>query len=177
MTPEDQAATAAALRQKFDERFQKPRILDREPEEEILRIRAHDFLLAVRTTQASGVLHCPRIVPLPSPAPALLGICGIRGALVAAFSLAALLGGPASFSRGWILLCDRDRTMGLVFDELQGCLRIPTREIRKPAGDTQPTGIAGEVVRIFGENRAVIQIPAVLENVRSWSARTDTQKE
>jgi purine-binding chemotaxis protein CheW len=174
---DDPAAIAEALRREFDETFRRPRALAREREEELLAIRAGESLLAVRTLETGGVLRCPPIPPLPSSFPAFLGVCGVRGALVAAYDLAALLEGSAPASQGsWMLLCGADRRVGLVFDELGGALRVAPSEIRRAAEGGGRTTLP-EIVVVQGESRAVLRIPALVEEIARRSFRPGAIKE
>jgi purine-binding chemotaxis protein CheW len=174
---DDPSAIAEALRREFDETFRRPRALEREKEEELLAIRAGESLLAVRTLETGGVLRSPPIPPLPSSFPAFLGLCGVRGALVAAYDLAALLEGSAPASRGsWMLLCGADRRVGLVFDELGGALRVAPSEIRR-AAEGSGMRMLPEVALVQGESRPIVRIQSLLEQIARRSSRPGAIKE
>jgi purine-binding chemotaxis protein CheW len=100
----------------------------------------------------------------------------VRGALVAAYDLAVLLGGSALGKGGWMLLCGGDRSVGLVFDELGGALRVASSEIRR-AGEGTGQRLFAEVVAVRGESRPVVRIPALLEIIARRSSRAGDLKE
>jgi chemotaxis signal transduction protein len=166
---------ALALRRAFDESFQKPVAREREREEEILLVRAGESLLAVRTAETAGVLRCPRITPVPGPSSELLGICGLRGSVVAAYGLAALLGIPGGRTGEWMFLSIRDRTVGVVFDELEGCRRVPLREFR--SSHDVASGLTPGIVVVAGESRALIRISSLHERIDGRPRRGDSNKE
>ena len=164
MSVEDPAVVADQMRREFDTSFQRPHALDREREVELLAIRAGGMPLAVRTLEVSGVLRCPSISALPSSFPAFLGVCRVRGTLVAAYDLSAVLGGTASTVRRWMLLCGPDRTFGIVIDELEGARRAPASQI--PAVPDERSGeLVPESVALDGTSRPLLRIPALIEAV------------
>jgi chemotaxis signal transduction protein len=116
---------AGELKRRFDSTFALPRAEQREAFERFIRVETAGQPYAFRVREISGLLPAKDVVPLPvgSAAPfGLLGLCGVRGALVPVFSLAALLGQGSAGARGadeapqWLVLCGRadDGRLGLV---------------------------------------------------------------
>ena len=166
---------ASTLKREFDESFQKPLSREREPEEEVLLVRAGEGLLALRTAETAGVLRCPRITPVPSPSSELLGICGLRGSLVAAYGLGALLGSAGARTGEWMFLAHRDRTIGFVFDELEGCRRVPLRDVRRSQGPAH--GVSPEVVVVSDRSRTLIRVSSLLERIDRRAPQAGADKE
>ncbi len=118
--------TAAALRRAFDQGFAQPRIPVKTATEKLLGLRLGGDGYAVRVQDIAGLLADQKIVPLPSPAPHLLGITGRRGEIVPVYNLSALLGYPGQpRSARWIILTGSGPAVGLAFDIFEGHLALP----------------------------------------------------
>ncbi len=134
---------AGALRREFDESFSRAR-LDTASEGTLtfLALRAGGAACAVRLAEVRGLESGRRIVPVPSSAPELAGLSGVRGKVVAVFSLARLLGnpGPAQACR-WLILCGESAELGLTFEELHGAFDAAREDLQNGA-----PGAAGEPV-------------------------------
>ncbi len=129
---------ALELRRAFDAGFaaSPPTPEDRV---DLLLIRVGQDSLALRVAELSGVALCPRLEPVPqaTPQPGLVGLAGLRGALVPVYALAALLGNAGTCSAGrWLALCGTREPLGLAFDELQGFLRLPRSRLHGEVADT-----------------------------------------
>jgi purine-binding chemotaxis protein CheW len=157
--------TVAQLRESFDESFSKAAVSEYEGREDLLVIRAASRQLAIRTGEIGGIMHCPVLTPLPSARPALRGLAGVRGVLVAVYSMAALIGeSPSSESNGWIVLAAVDRTVAFLFEELVGYERVRSSEVHT-ADRTRQDSSSTEAVQIAGFNRTVISIGGLLETI------------
>jgi chemotaxis signal transduction protein len=139
-----------------------------EEHENLLAVRVAGELYALRVRDVSGVERCPRIVPLPSRVPELLGLVGIRGGLVPVYGLAALVSqaGVREAVR-WLILCGGVDPVGLGLGQIEGWLRLPRSELCAPAGKEASGTQPREIVRAGGVLRAVIDIPSVLETLKT----------
>ncbi|HSU39197.1 MAG TPA: chemotaxis protein CheW [Polyangiaceae bacterium] len=118
--------TAETLRSEFDRSFALPLVETAPDTVDLVAIRIADRAYALASAELGGLMAARRLMPLPSPDPALGGLVGLRGALVAAFDLGVLLGLRASaVPTRWLALSARDRQLALSFDELDGYLRVP----------------------------------------------------
>jgi chemotaxis signal transduction protein len=166
--------TAAELRREFDEAFARPMVIDGEVREELLAIRAGDHDLALRSSEVAAILRCPTLTQVPSAHAALRGLAGVRGALVAVYALASLLGPDSTPARaGWIVLCREERSAALLFDDLVGHVRVAQAEIHAAASAAGGAIGAGELVEIAGVHRAVPSVPALLEIIRGTARGRD----
>lgn len=164
MTEKDVAVAmrASDLRDAFDRSFAEPPHEVTDEIEKLLGLHVGEDEYAVRLSEISGLLPEQTIVPLPSPAPELLGIVGVRGAIVPVYSLGALLGhGPTSSSLGWIMLVGADVPIGLAFEEFKGHLRVPRSEI-SVAGDGASQSYVHETVRVSDTLRGIISVKSVV---------------
>lgn len=163
MSPRFSLQTLAELKAAFDESFANPPPGERDAHEDFLLIRAKNQRLCVRVRETAAVLRCPPVTALPSSDPALCGLSGVRGALVAVYSIAALAGETRSpDNRGWILLCAGDRSIALFFDQLLSYARTPSTNVyvNESAG-----GLGNHVVEIDGSKQSVLDIPQLLQTL------------
>jgi chemotaxis signal transduction protein len=170
------SGTVAQLRAEFDASFALAVEIERKASEGMLAIRADHHALTVRTREIAGLMRCPPLTPLPSEQTALCGVIGVRGRLVATYSIAGLLGGGVpSTGNGWIVLPEADRSVALLFEELEGYELVETDAIH--SSETVFENISSkEVVRIKESSRVVISIPGLLEAIHR-STRTRKNKE
>lgn len=157
----------AELRDAFDQPFTRAaEDGTHDPDEQLLLIDAGGLLLALAVREAGGVHACPPITPLPSRSPALLGLVGLNGAMVAVHGLAKLLdptgSAVASAAPRFLVTHGADRSTAFGFDVLVGLARAPR------------TAVASGLVAIGTERRTVIRLEQVAEAARG---RTDLGQE
>lgn len=154
------------LQGSFDEGFARPQQAAAAPGEERLLIRVAGRAYALELRELSGLSRARRIVPLPAAAPGLLGLCGLRGALVPVFSLAALLGLPAGGPPAWLALADAGGAdhapLALAFEGFEGQQRL---------GPGQP----GKTFE--GEARPILSVPGLLETIYVRGRERDAARE
>jgi chemotaxis signal transduction protein len=136
-------------------------------EEDMLAIQVGNGHFAVRVNELAGVHSCRKIVPLPSPAPGLLGVVGTRGRLVAAYRLASLIGAGSSEERlCWLLVCRGDIQVGLVIEGIDSYLRVPTSLVH-PAQSGEVIGEhIDEILEHEGTARSVLSVASILSSIR-----------
>jgi chemotaxis signal transduction protein len=130
----EQASDASALRRSFDEAFARAHRPRATGLEDLLLVRIEGHPYALRIRELEGLHRAGKVVPLPSSCLELLGLAGIRGALVPVFSLPALLGYGGRESPTWLVLCHgaegRGREpMALGFGGLDGHVRVGPDQI------------------------------------------------
>lgn len=162
------------MRSAFDRAFAAP-VSEVEPAEPLIQLRAGDTPLAVRVSATQGIVRCPKIVPIPSRIPELSGLVAIRGAVVPVFDLAALLGLPSAAGRPpWLILAACDGLIGLAFEAFEG--QQSPEWVSGQEGAPVAAGPAGsgeraatQLVRSGGQIRQVVDVPALLESIRTRS--------
>jgi chemotaxis signal transduction protein len=131
------AAIVAQLRRDFDDIFAAPPLPDPPMRENLLAIGVGDLQLAIRFSALSRLVHRQKIAPLVGREPnALLGLAGIRGHLVAVFSLARLLEAQRAPSEegeheSWVVLTTGEEPVGLAFERFDGYLHVEQSAIRR----------------------------------------------
>ncbi|WP_224360306.1 chemotaxis protein CheW [Hyalangium versicolor] len=147
---EDISHRLATLKAEFDASFARPALRAEARWEVLLRLRVGGSPLAVSLERLAGVHALPRVVALPGSPPGLLGVAGLRGQLVAVHDLAANLGLPSDENPGWLLLCDKDRHLGLAVGGFEGQLRVAPEQLL-PCTDSAPRPFLNSTVLRPGE--------------------------
>lgn len=161
---EQLTARLHAYRDAFDRAFALPADTQRDPGIDILMIRMGETVFALRLDELSNVQTCGKVVPIPGSSTFLLGLAGIRGAVVPAFCLATLLGCASTDSKRWVVLCNREAPVGLVFDELLGLRQVQLADIypaQTAAGQTH----SSEVVRQGSQVVSIINLDSVMDQI------------
>jgi purine-binding chemotaxis protein CheW len=109
------------LRRAFDASFAQPAQTAAVDVENLLLISVSGDRYALKLREVSAIAQRPVIVEVPSQAPGLLGIAGIRGNIVPVFRLATLLGYSISGDTlSWVIVCGSDDAMAFAFDGFDG---------------------------------------------------------
>lgn len=175
-SPRPGAVDLAQLRAEFDQSFARKTVTAAQGQQDLLAVRADNMHLALRATQTAAVLRCPALTALPSSNAALCGLAGVRGTLVAVYSLAELVGGKrGSVANRWLALCAADLSVALLFDELVGYARVESHDIlATQKGKAQVAG-AGQLARFGGAQRPLLHIPELLETIYRSAGSGETK--
>lgn len=163
-------ARLQALRSEFDRSFAHRHQPPETGGTDYLLIRVAGEPYAVRLAEVAALEADRTITPVPSEAPALLGVAGLRGALVAVFDLAQLLGHtgagtiPASqrslqhtaASSRWMVLV-QGSLVAMAFGEFEGQQRLGLEALATAA----EAGQHHEMVRAAGAARPIVQLAAL----------------
>jgi chemotaxis signal transduction protein len=142
------------MRREFDAAFAEEVDLRPADTVDLLSVAVDGRRVAVPVGDLAAVQLCPPLTPLPGADARLIGIAGVRGALVLVYDLGALLGGRRTEQRRFLALRRPDATAGIGFDSLEGYLRLPRSAVREAVVETGAGALA--VVRIadlLGEGR------------------------
>ncbi len=164
---------AEALRAAFDEGFTRPTANAPAATLDLLAVEIAGQAYALRVAELQQIAACHAPVAIPSDAPALLGLVGVRGAVLPVFSLAVLLGhAAATASPAWMVIVDAGgEAIALAFDQLVGHRRIPVDALRADPHERRVHDHVRAAVRIDGVARGVIDLPSVTATLRD--RRTD----
>ena len=149
-----------------------------EQTEDLLAIRVSRNAYAIRVSEISGLATDRKIVAFPSPIPELLGVAGIRGALVPVYSLAILLGHNAETEgTRWLALCGTEDPVALVFSDFEGYVRVPLTQLYAAEQEDAARTHAQHVVRATDMVRAVVSIPLVRKTIQRRCGNDGVPKE
>ena len=162
MTDSGLDAKRAAMREEFDARFAQPPLLPQAPGERLLALRIGASGFALRLSEISGIQAQKRIVPLPGGPDGFRGLAGIRGRLVAVYSLAALLGIRGAGEENWLVLTQGSEPIALAFPAFEGFIEESTLV---PAQE-RDTEHVREVLRAGSVVRGVIHLPSVVDAIQ-----------
>jgi chemotaxis signal transduction protein len=169
----------AALRRAFDGARAVPFSLGSDQNaENLLAIRVSGDAYAIRVNEIAGLATGRKIVPIPSPIPELLGLAGIRGTLVPAYSLNALLGyGADAGEPPWLALCGAEESFALAFHEFEGYLRTSRKEVYPVEQKDAARMHVKEVIRVTGTVRPVVSVLLLRETIQERCRRHSVPKE
>jgi chemotaxis signal transduction protein len=157
-------SAAEALRKQFDAAFAEPFAERTADVASFLAIRIDADEYALRVEEIRGFAAARKIVPVPSGVHALLGLAGIRGAVVPVFSLRALMGYTGGDERPrWFVLGGGAVPIALAFEDFDGYLELPVSDVR-PAGEPGRTFVR-EVLRIGDALRGVIALASMAKTI------------
>jgi purine-binding chemotaxis protein CheW len=150
---------AEALRRAFDRAFAEAPAAANEAGEGMLALRAGGEDFAVPLAEVHGLFADRKLVALPGPAPAFLGIACLRSGIVAVHSLAGFFGhAPSAAPMRWMLLAGgRGRPFALAFEHFDGYARAPAGAISVSArgGHIQGTALIADA------HRAILSLSSI----------------
>lgn len=161
--PENQLAT---LRTSFMEAFAQAPAQATAPVSNLLAIRVGGIDFALRIGELAGLVANKKIVPLPTAVSELLGIAGVRGALVPVYSLASLLNAAQDGAPNrWIALSST-AAVGLAFGHLDGYVQVSQSDIYAATQANVTHAHVQEVVRSGDKIRPVISMASLVAAIQ-----------
>jgi len=103
-----------------------------EDRSEVLSVLKFDIggeVFSVAVDQTEGVVHCPRITPLPAPPHGMVGVASVRGRITLVMDLS--LGMNQKPERRRLILLKGEAQLGLLADRVDGVVALEPRSIRK----------------------------------------------
>jgi chemotaxis signal transduction protein len=163
---------ASDMRRAFDLGFAMPPADVAGEVVDVLAIRVAGEPYAIRLLEIGALIADRKIVPLPSSAPDLLGLAGIRGGLVPVFGLASILGhGQGGDGARWMVIHGAHEPIALAFSELEGHLRLPRADIHAAEAPRADRPYLREVAHTPGGIRAVIDVPLLVAAIHDRPGR------
>jgi chemotaxis signal transduction protein len=157
------------LRQSFDRAFSEPEAERAEATLALLSIRVGRERYAVRLSDIGAIEADRTITPVPSEHSDLLGIAGLRGAVVAVFDLATLLDLPRPEGPRWLVLA-KGAPLAFAFSAFEGQIVVPASALA--SAEPGRAGRVRDVVRLAApdgvasnednESLPLIDIPALV---------------
>ena len=156
---------AAALRRVFDAAFAAPPPGRGAPLEGFLAVCIGGDPHAIGLANVGRLVAAPKIVPVPTGRPDVLGVAAIRGALVSVHSLRVLLGygREDNEEHRWLVIAETHDTVALAFEKLDGFVRVPA-------------GVTGAITA-EGVARPIVDVPALLDIITTGKVGTTTRRD
>jgi purine-binding chemotaxis protein CheW len=173
----DLGARAHALRSAFDRTFSEPPALAAASTEDLLAVTIAGDAYALRVSELSGLVSNRKVVAVPTRAPHLLGVAGVRGVLVPVYGLASLLGYDGARPQSpWLALCGRQEPVALAFEQLDGFLRVPRADLH-PVGIEPSKQHVAEGVRTGSVTRRVVDTRSILTALQAGAGSSGIAKD
>lgn len=165
MTGEERAAD---LRAQFDASFALPLGAVSAEAEDVLHVRVSGVPYSFRLREISGLVAKRPIISVPSRAPGLIGLAGIRGEIVPVFSLATLFdAGEELESPQWLVLSPTPHPLAFAFSKFDGFVRLLKTALRPAATVDAARPYLGEVVSTAEGPRPLIGVSQLVATLRS----------
>jgi chemotaxis signal transduction protein len=135
----DTALNFEDLKKSFDLTFREPKVERGQELMHLLIVRVGITRFALKLADLAGLVHARTVVPIPSSGSGLLGLTGLKGRMVATYSLAVMIGCPevSAEPARWMVLCRCQREIALAFTAVTGTMMVAAREL-SPAGPGAP---------------------------------------
>ncbi len=166
---------AAALRRNFDLGFAEPPRGELPSVEDLLIIRIAEDEYCLRLSQIAGLLVDRRLAPLTSPVPALMGVIGVRGAIVPVYSLRILLAYPPADAPRWLVMLRGAEPLGLAFDSYEGHVRVESSRISEPEAGALSRPCLRAAVVLTGRTIPLIDLQSAVEKINHWTRQSDSR--
>ncbi|MEJ7729417.1 MAG: chemotaxis protein CheW [Polyangiaceae bacterium] len=175
---DDIRARAEALRRAFDDGFAEAPTPRRRGDESYLAIRVGDRPYALRVRDIAGLYADRAIVPVPSDAPALLGVAAFRGVMAPVFDLRVALAQPAGAAPAWLVLVHTPEPVGLAFDLFEEHFTPEQHALVAPAAPPGSSNgaSASRIVRGAGEARPIVDLAGLIAKLAPRSPASALRK-
>ncbi len=160
------ASQALEYRRAFDQSFALEQVLQNQVYVNVLMMSIADNPFVVRLSEISCVSKCPKIVPVPSKSPALIGLAGIRSELLPVYSTAELLGCPREDEVRWLLIAGKQSPIALALANLDTCISVPVEAFVR-SEQVRGKAKSQEVLTVGTGVRTVIQISELVKELSS----------
>jgi len=158
---------ATAMRRSFDGAFALPVGDAVEASADFLAVRIGGDAYAIRLSEIAGLHVDLNVVPVPGPAPHLLGIAAIRGAMAPLYSLAGLLGYPQAANARWIAIIKTPHFLGLAIDAVEAHARVADSQQQfndRADGPRARRHVLG-AVQAAGAIRPILHISQLIQSI------------
>jgi chemotaxis signal transduction protein len=161
----DLGATAEQLRRAFDAAFADPAAAARRDLVSLLGLRVGGERVAVRVLETAGLVQARKIVPVPSRRAELLGVSGLRGAVVPIYALSRLLGRPDDGEPRWVVLSGGEERVGLAVAALDRHLLVSVQDLAPAPGGDDPRAHVRELAAVGRDRIPVLNVSALVRSI------------
>ncbi len=128
------------LKRSFDLTFQEPLIERGLEPVHLLIVRIGTAKFALKVADIAGLARAQTIVPIPMNGSGLLGLAGLKGRMVAVYSLAVMIGYPGLNTEQdrWMVLCRAEKEIALAFTSVTETMMVPRTELSPVSPGSPP---------------------------------------
>jgi len=119
------------LKSSFDRSFQEAPVERNHELAHLLIVRIGTTRFALKVSDLAALARAQTVVPIPSTNAGLLGLAGLKGRMVAVYSLAAMIDSPALHTEPehWLVLCRSENRIALAFTAAEGTVMVPSSDL------------------------------------------------
>jgi purine-binding chemotaxis protein CheW len=136
------------LKSSFDRSFQEAPVERNHELAHLLIVRIGTTRFALKVSDLAALAHAQTVVPIPSTDAGLLGLAGLKGRMVAVYSLAAMIDSAAlnTEPEHWLALCRSEDRIALAFTAAEGTVIVPRSDLCpvSPGAPRHATDAVGE---------------------------------
>jgi purine-binding chemotaxis protein CheW len=167
----------AELRRAFDQSFAEPPATGGVQTEDLLEVRFGGSPYALRLNELAMLISDVRVTPVPSPMPELLGVAGLRGAIVPVYDIGALIGHRTDSAHWWLAIAAGEPAVGFAFSGLERHRRVPVDDVVSEVGPDLAARHVTRLVHVDGDVRPVVSVRSIVESlVERLRGRTEFEK-
>jgi purine-binding chemotaxis protein CheW len=155
-------SAAERLRRQFDASFAAPPAAAAASLDDLLLINVGPQRYALRLTEIRALHADLKIVSVPGPRAELLGVVGLRGAMVPIYDLALLLRQARALHPRWIALAQGADVVGFAFDAFESHLRVPASALAQGDGESKQGSHRHGAVHVLGAVVPIIHLTSIL---------------
>jgi purine-binding chemotaxis protein CheW len=171
------ATRVLQLQDAFDRTFAEAPRADAVPQEDFLAITIGSEPYAMRLSDIGGLHLVRTITALPGSVPALLGLVGLRGALIPVYDLGSMLGYSRAAAPRWFAVI-ADTQVAVGFEQFDAHVRVPSDAVAPAArGSAATRPLVRESLHADGAVRPIIHLPSVLDAVAAMARHAARPKE
>lgn len=153
------------LRRSFDAAFAEAPATTAEQRIALLSIRVGGDPAAIRVLDTLELLEVDRIVAVPSRRPELLGLIGLRGAVVPVYSLARLTGRAEGDPPRWAVLAGSADRIALAFTSFERHVRVAPADVHPVGAIADRSAHVAGAVEIDGVSRPILDVASIARAV------------
>jgi chemotaxis signal transduction protein len=160
-------STAQRLREDFDRSYAEAPPGRVQGEDSLLALSLGGEPYALRVQDIARLAAGTALTPLPSAPPAFLGLAGLRGELLPAWDLGAVLGyAPLRGKPRWLASSASTPRWAAAFERFDGYLKAPREDLSPFVGEGRAQGLAVQLCCTGGLLRPVLSFDKLLQAIR-----------
>ena len=165
MIETDIALKFEELKHSFDLTFQQPLVERSQELVHLLIVRIGNARFALKVADLAGLARAQTVVPIPGADAGLLGIAGLKGRMIAVYSLAAMIGSSelSTEQNRWMGLCRCAKEIALAFTAVTATMMVPRAELSPVSPGAPPH--ATDAVGSGSSQLWLLNVSSIADNI------------